>query len=83
MSKFEKILDKLFRGSSDSNFAFDDLILILKNLGFDFRVKGSHNIFYKEGIDEIINLQSKSGKAKPYQVRQVRNILLKYKIVGK
>jgi len=54
MSKFEKILDKLFRGSSDSNFAFDDLILILKNLGFDFKVKGSHNIFIRRVLTRLL-----------------------------
>ena len=64
MSKFKKILEKLFRGSSDNNFDFDQLVSILKHLQFDFRVKGSHHIFYKEGIEEIINLQSKIGEGK-------------------
>ena len=81
MSRFKKILDKLFRGSSDNNFDFDELISLLRHLKFDFRIKGSHHIFYKEGIEEIINLQPKSGKAKPYQVKQVRNLLLKYKLI--
>jgi predicted RNA binding protein YcfA (HicA-like mRNA interferase family) len=81
MSKFKKILDKLFRGSSDNNFDFDDLVSVLKHLGFGFRIKGSHHIFFKEGIDEIVNLRSKSGKAKPYQVKQVRSLLLKYKLI--
>lgn len=79
MSKFEKILLKLLRGTSDTNFAFDELAALLNRLGFNVRIKGSHHIFYKEGIEEIINLQSKSGKAKPYQVKQVRNLILKYK----
>jgi hypothetical protein len=53
----------------------------LSDLGFSVRIKGDHHIFYKEGIEEIINLQPlKNGKAKAYQVKQVRTIILKYKL---
>jgi len=45
-------------------------------------MKGSHHIYYKEGIVEIINIQPKGNKAKDYQVKQVRNIILKYKLGG-
>lgn len=51
-------------------------------LGFSERVRGSHHLFDKEGIAELINIQSRGGQAKPYQVRQVRNIILKYKLGG-
>jgi len=44
------------------------------------RGKGSHRIYYKDGVVEIINVQPRNGKAKPYQVKQVRELLLKYKI---
>ncbi|MCX7737763.1 MAG: type II toxin-antitoxin system HicA family toxin [Candidatus Kapabacteria bacterium] len=68
--------------TNDSNIHFSDLIYILKFLGFDERIKGSHHIFSKTGVIEIINLQSKeNNKSKTYQVKQVRNILLKYKLV--
>ena len=53
---------------------------MLNKFDFTIRVKGSHHIFYKEGIDEILNLQAYNGKAKPYQVKQVREILIKYKL---
>jgi hypothetical protein len=46
------------------------------------RVRGSHHIFRREGVAEKINLQQDGNKAKPYQVRQVRNILVKYKLGG-
>ncbi len=49
-------------------------------LGFDERISGSHHIFLMTGIEEIVNLQPKQNKAKPYQVKQVRNIILKYKL---
>ena len=80
MSKFEKILTKVLRGTSDANIGFDELVSLLIRLGFQSRTRGSHHIFYKDNIVEIINIQEKSGKAKSYQVKQVRSIILKYKI---
>ena len=55
---------------------------MLKNLGFEERIRGSHHTFRKEGIVEKINLQKDKDKAKPYQVKQVRNVIVKYKIGG-
>ena len=52
----------------------------MQSFGFDKRVSGGHHIFRKEGVLEKINLQKEGNKAKPYQVRQVRNIILKYKL---
>jgi len=52
-------------------------------LGFDERIRGSHHIFTKDGVEEILNLQPKGVKAKPYQVKQVRGVILKYKLGGK
>ena len=52
---------------------------LLRNLGFQERIRGSHHIFAKREVDEILNLQPKAaGKAKPYQVKQVRQLILKY-----
>lgn len=81
MSKIEKLLLKVVTGVSDQNISFSDLILILTTLGFEFRIKGSHHIFFKEGVEEIINIQPNGDKAKPYQVKQVRNLLIKYKLI--
>ena len=66
------------RGTSDANLAFDDLCYVLRHLGFTERVKGDHHIFSHPEIEEIVNVQPRDGKAKPYQVKQVRNIILKY-----
>jgi hypothetical protein len=55
---------------------------MLYRLGFEERIKGSHHIFTKKGIVEILNLQPKGAKAKPYQVKQARNVILKYKLGG-
>lgn len=83
MSKYEKLLLRLLRGTSDTNIAFTELCQLLTHFGFGERTRGSHHIFTKAGVEEILNLQPKQdGKAKPYQVKQVRNLLLKYKLAG-
>ena len=79
MGKQEKILWTILKGTSDANVKFADLLGLLIYLGFDERIKGSHHIFRKSGVEEKINLQKDGNKAKPYQVRQVRNVILKYK----
>ena len=70
------------RGTSDANISFTDLVTLLQSFGFEMRTKGSHHVFRKAGIEEKINLQKEGAKAKPYQVRQVRKIILKYKLGG-
>lgn len=83
MGRFEKILLKVLRGTSDANIGFQELCYLLVHLGFDERVKGSHHIFTREGVEEILNLQPRDdSKAKPYQVKQVRVVILKYKLGG-
>jgi len=82
MSKYEKLLLTILQGGADSNISFNDLCNLLKKLGFDERMRGSHHLFRKEGIVEKINLQRDNNKAKAYQVRQVRNVILKYELGG-
>ncbi|MDP1779349.1 MAG: type II toxin-antitoxin system HicA family toxin [Anaerolineales bacterium] len=82
MSKLEKIRDKILRGTSDANINFEDLRHLLSEIGFHERIRGSHHIFTKDDMLEIVNLQPKGSKAKPYQVKQIRNLILKYKLAG-
>ena len=82
-AKFEKVIIRILEGTSDLNIAFSDLCGCLMHLGFEERVRGDHHIFSKDGIEEILNLQPKGGKAKPYQIKQVRSVLLKYKLGSK
>ena len=82
MSKHDKILLQILRGTSDANIAFEDLRQLLLHYEFEERTRGSHHIFRKQGIEEKINLQREGSKAKVYQVRQVRAIILKYKLGG-
>ncbi len=83
MSKIEKLLFQVLRGTSDANIVFKDLCHLLLSLGFEERTKGSHHNFRMTGVEDKINLQKDGNKAKPYQVRQVRNVILKYKLGGK
>jgi len=78
MPRQDKLLEQVLRGKSDANIAFEGLLNLLRVLGFNERLRGSHHIFTREGVEEIINLQPKGAKAKAYQVRQVRNVIIKY-----
>ena len=75
------ILQRVLTGLSDRNIRFADLRNLVISMGFDERVKGDHHIFSKAGVAEIVNLQPlRDGMAKAYQVRQVRSLILKYKL---
>lgn len=83
MSKYDKLFMQIMSGTNDKNVSFGDLQKALTLLGFTVRIKGDHFIYFRDGIDEIINIQPNGSKAKPYQVKQVRNIILKYRMGGK
>ncbi len=80
MPKVSKIEVQILSGKSDANIDFTNLCQLLNNYDFDERIKGSHHIFTRDGIEEIINIQPVGSKAKGYQVKQVRNLILKYKL---
>jgi hypothetical protein len=82
VSQQDKLLAKILSGASDTNISFEQLCQLLIRLGFDERIRGSHHIFTKEGVEEILNLQLKQAKAKAYQVKQIREMLLKYQLGG-
>jgi predicted RNA binding protein YcfA (HicA-like mRNA interferase family) len=82
MTKLEKLLLKILRGKSDANIGFDELRNILLNYGFQERIRGSHHLFIKQGVEELINLQKEGKAAKPYQVKQMRRIILRYGLGG-
>ena len=77
----KNVLEKILSKVSDKNIRFTELRKLILSLGFYERIKGDHHIYSKEGIPEIINIQPlKDGKAKPYQVKQTRSIILRYKL---
>ena len=69
-------------GQADANTDFDDPCALLRHLGFEERIKGSHHIFRHEAAFELVNLQREGKDAKVYQVRQVRHVLLQYGLRG-
>jgi len=79
--RLSRIRSRVLGGAADQNLRFDELRSLVLALGFEERVRGSHHIFSRFGIEEIINLQpGNAGMAKAYQVRQVRSIILQYKL---
>jgi len=80
MGKHEKLVARILHGGADANVAFSDLCRLLCYLGFAERVAASHHVFTRPGVEEMINLQEAGSKAKVYQVRQVRAILLKHRL---
>ena len=81
MTSTPKIFDAIMDGRKDNNIPFSDLQKLLDILGFSYRVRGSHYVYWREGVAEIINIQSDNGKAKAYQVKQVREIIRKYRLI--
>ncbi|MEN8254080.1 MAG: type II toxin-antitoxin system HicA family toxin [Verrucomicrobiota bacterium] len=82
MGKHGKTLKRILMGTSDANIKFDDLRALLKRLGFEERIRGSHHVYRREGIMDKPNLQKTGSHAKPYQVKQVRDIILRHHLAG-
>lgn len=80
MSKFSKLIEKILGGKADAGIGFDELRKLLLRLEFEERSRGSHHIFRKQGVEERLNLQRDGKNAKPYQGRQVRAVLLRYRL---
>jgi hypothetical protein len=82
VSKLTKTLNTVLRGNADANIRFGDLRALLRSLGFAERIRGDHYIFSRAGVVEILNIQPKGSKAKPYQVKQVRGVITSYGLAG-
>ncbi len=80
MVRARKTFRRILRATSGANIRFADLCGLLRRLGFAERTRGGHHVFSKEGVSELIVLQREGGQAKPYQIRQVRRIILTYRM---
>jgi len=80
LGKAAKIMKRILSATSDANIPFNALCNLLVLLGFEERIRGDHHIFTKENVGEIINLQPLGAKAKPYQVKQIRDLFIKYQL---
>ncbi len=80
MGKIEKLLIKILKGDSDKNIRFHEMQTLLLKLGFEERKRGSHHVYRKQGVNSLINLQKDNGYCKSYQVKQIRKVIVNYKI---
>jgi len=78
MGKYEKLLQRILSGRQDKSVLFSEAVSLLQTLGFSLRIKGSHHIFFRDDIEEIINIQPDASKVKAYQVKQIRELIVKY-----
>ncbi len=78
VGRFDELRLRILQARSDANIDFDELRQLLGWLGFEERNRGSHYIFRRSGVRELINLQREGNKARVYQVRQVRQVILRY-----
>lgn len=75
----QKTLESILAGSK--NVGFSDFVKLVEAYGFQLsRIEGSHHIFKRENVRELVNLQNVNGKAKPYQMRQVLSLVEKYNL---
>ena len=81
MGKHQKIIQRILGGRSDNNLQFEELRSLLIRLGFEERIKGSHHVFRRVGVEDKVNIQRDGHLTKAYQVRQVRRVLLEYNLV--
>jgi predicted RNA binding protein YcfA (HicA-like mRNA interferase family) len=74
-----KLLQKIIDGSKNIKFA--ELVNLVKGFGFKLsRTDGSHHIFTRPDIPEIVNLQDVKGQAKPYQIKQFLKLIEKHNL---
>lgn len=64
-----------------ANVHFRDLCKYAEIFSFKFKGgKGSHRIYAREGIFELLNFQNVNGRAKSYQVKQFFKVIEKYRL---
>ena len=80
MGRYEKLVQKILSGRQDTSVHFSEAVTLLQALGFSRRIRGSHHIFNREGVEELINIQPDGPRAKPYQVKQIRDLVIKYRL---
>jgi predicted RNA binding protein YcfA (HicA-like mRNA interferase family) len=74
-----KLLRQALAGSK--NIRFEDFVSLVEAFGFrHVRTSGSHHIFERSGITELVNLQNRKGKAKPYQIKQFLELVELYNL---
>ena len=78
MDLHQKLLHYILMKRGDANVPFDGLCQLLRRMGFEERIRGDHHIFSMAKLEEIVNFQPNGTKSKPYQVKQVRDLVLRH-----
>jgi len=73
-----KLLERILSGRSDANVPFEQTRALLESLGFEETVAGSHHVYRRDGLPKKLVLQPREAKVKPYQVKQIRALLVEY-----
>lgn len=69
-----KLLEKALR--NPQGMRFEEAKRLVQAFGFRLdRISGSHHIFIRSGIPQLVNLQDWGGKAKAYQVKQLLKLV--------
>jgi predicted RNA binding protein YcfA (HicA-like mRNA interferase family) len=77
--KRRKLLQKIIDCSKNIRFA--EMVNLAEGFGFELsRTDGSHHIFTRPDIPELVNLQDIKGQAKPYQIRQFLKLVEKHNL---
>jgi len=77
----KKVYESVMSGKSDNNIKYTDFQNLIIDLGFEFkRQKGSHEMYYHHSIREFMNIQKKANRAKDYQVKQLREIIIEHNL---
>ena len=75
-----KIYERFKR--NPKNVRFESICRAAEGFVLRFRGgKGSHKIYVREGVREMLNLQNVGGKAKPYQVKQFLKVIETYNLL--
>lgn len=76
-----KLLKRLAAGNLQ-NVAYSDFIHLMEGFGFRIlRVTGSHHIYGRPDVNELVNVQNVKGQVKPYQIRQFLRLVEWYNII--
>ena len=77
--KRRKLLQEIIGGSKNIRFA--EMVDLVEGFGFEqLRTDGSHHVFARPDIPELVNLQNVKGQAKPYQIRQFLKLVEKHNL---
>jgi hypothetical protein len=79
MTRRRKLIEKV--RNNPAGVRFQEICLLAGHLGFTKRGgKGSHVVYEKDGVEEILTFQDREGMAKPYQVKQLLAVIEKYRL---